>query len=57
MITNYIGTYTVDIVKDLAETYMRNQLISSLAGPVLGSLAMIVIIYGTYAIAKMLCNK
>lgn len=27
MLTNYIGTYTIDVAKGLAETYMRNKLI------------------------------
>lgn len=27
MLTNYIGTYTLDVAKGLAETYMRNKLI------------------------------
>ena len=27
MLTNYIGTYTIDVAKGLTETYMRNKLI------------------------------
>lgn len=27
MLTNYVGTYTIDVAKGLAETYMRNKLI------------------------------
>ena len=27
MLTNYIGTYTLDVAKGLADTYMRNKLI------------------------------
>lgn len=27
MLTNYVGTYTINIMNDLAHTYMRNKLI------------------------------
>lgn len=30
MLTNYIGTYTVDVVNGLAQTYMRNKLITDM---------------------------
>jgi len=27
MLTNYVGTYTINIMNELAQTYMRNKLI------------------------------
>ena len=27
MLTNYVGTYTINIMSELAQTYMRNKLI------------------------------
>lgn len=27
MLTNYVGTYTINIINELAQTYMRNKLI------------------------------
>ena len=30
MLTNYIGTYTIDVAKGLTETYLRNKLITDM---------------------------
>lgn len=30
MLTNYVGTYTINIMNELAQTYMRNKLITDM---------------------------
>ena len=48
MLTNYIGTYTIDVAKGLAETYMRNKLIVDLQSNFNATVTIIVIALGLY---------
>ena len=52
MLTNYIGTYTIDVAKSLTETYMRNQLIVSFESTFIGILVIAVVAYMIYSVAK-----
>lgn len=57
MITNYIGTYTIDVAKGLAETYMRNQLISSFNSTFITIIIVVATLYCLTTIIKVLCSN
>lgn len=45
MLTNYVGTYTINIMNDLAHTYMRNKLIESFEPTFVIIFALSVVVY------------
>ena len=52
MLTNYIGTYTIDVAKSLTETYMKNQLIVSFESTFITILVIVMIAYLIYSVSK-----
>ena len=48
MLTNYIGTYTIDVAKGLTETYMRNKLIVDMQSNFNSTIFLIVLAFGLY---------
>jgi len=48
MLTNYIGTYTIDVAKGLTETYMRNKLIVDMQFNFNWTVFIIVLAFGLY---------
>lgn len=52
MLTNYIGTYTIDVAKSLTETYMRNKLIVSFESTFIVILVLAVAAYLIYSVSK-----
>lgn len=52
MLTNYIGTYTIDVAKSLTETYMRNKLIVSFESTFTTILVFAVVAYLIYSVSK-----
>lgn len=52
MLTTYIGTYTIDIAKGLAETYMKNKLIVDTYGTFNWTLLILVIAFTVYCVYK-----
>ena len=52
MLTNFIGTYTIDAAKSLVETHMRNQLIVSFESTFIAILVIAVVAYLIYSVSK-----
>lgn len=52
MLTNYIGTYTIDVAKSLTETYMRNKLIGSFESTFITIFALALVAYLIYSVSK-----
>ena len=52
MLTTYVGTYTIDIAKGLAETYMKNKLIVDIYGTFNWTLFILVLAFIAYCICK-----
>jgi len=48
MLTNYIGTYTIDVAKGLTEIYMRNKLIVDMQSNLNWTVFIIVIAFVLY---------
>lgn len=52
MLTNYVGTYTINIMNELAHTYMRNKLIESFEPAFIVICALLVVVYLIYSVSK-----
>lgn len=48
MLTNYVGTYTISIMNELAQTYMRNKLIVDMQSNLNWTVFIIVIAFVLY---------
>ena len=48
MLTNYVGTYTIDVAKGLTEIYMRNKLIVDMQSNFNWTIFLIVLALGLY---------
>lgn len=48
MLTNYVGTYTIDVAKGLTETYMRNKLIVDMQSNFNWTVFLVVLAFGLY---------
>lgn len=52
MLTTYVGTYTIDIAKGLAETYMKNKFIADTYSTFNWTLFILVLVFIVYCICK-----
>lgn len=48
MLTNYVGTYTINIMNELAQTYMRNKLITDMQSNFNWTVFILVIAFAVY---------
>lgn len=48
MLTNYVGTYTINIMNELAHTYMRNKLIVDMQSTFNWTVFLVVLAFGLY---------